>query len=220
MAIGNPLNLFTDDLARQANAQIQAGYGNARNDINAGYNQAGQDLRTNFAGGFNAWAPYLQQGQTLSPELTTLLSGGPGATDFLKSTPGFQFGLDTGLNQTAAKMQQLGYGGSGNEALALNKYGTDYALQQAYVPLVNALISGNQQGIAGAQGTSNLWQNLGTQLSGFDTSRAGTLGNLDVGSSNANAQATQAQYGAASNVANLFGGGARLAANLFGAFSG
>jgi hypothetical protein len=218
MALGNPFDLFNTTIADKANAQLQAGYTNAGNTLQQGYGNARNDATTNSASGVAAWSPYLQMGQTLSPQLTSLLTGGPQALQTLQGTPGYQFGLDQGLNATAAKMQQMGYGGSGNEALALNNYAQDRATQN-YDDVVNNIIKANQQGVSGASGTAGLYQNLGTQLSGLDTSLAGNLANLALGSANANAQATQAQYGADTNMANLLKGGAGLAATLYGAFS-
>lgn len=41
--------------------------------------------------------------------------------------PGYKFGLDQGLTATHRRLQGGGYGGSGNEAIALNEYAQDYA---------------------------------------------------------------------------------------------
>jgi len=45
----------------------------------------------------------------------------------IKSTPGYQFQLDEGLQALARKGAQGGYTGSGNMGIALQKYGQDYA---------------------------------------------------------------------------------------------
>jgi hypothetical protein len=219
MAWGNPLDLFNTNVADKANQAQQAGYTQAGQTLQSGYGQAGQDLSTNYAKGFQAWQPYLSQGQTLSPELTSLLSGGPDALKTLQSTPGYQFGLNAGQDATAAKMQQLGYGASGNEAKALSDWSTGYTTNQTYFPLIQALTQANQQGVQGAQGTSNLAQSQGQTQAGLDASLAGNLANLNLGSANSNAAAINAQNAANLNIGNVIGGGAKLASNLFGFFS-
>jgi len=45
------------------------------------------------------------------------------------SLPGYQFGMDAGSQAIARRMAASGYAGSGNEAIALQRYGSQYAGQ-------------------------------------------------------------------------------------------
>lgn len=86
--------------------------------------------------GLNQSRKLLQQGQNADPfgpyraqyaqQLQNLTNNPSSVT----GTPGYQFGMDQGTQAVRRSMAAGGFGGSGNEAIALNKYGQDYASQQ------------------------------------------------------------------------------------------
>lgn len=73
----------------------------------------------------------------------------------VKNLPGYQFNLDQGSKAIARNMAGTGFAGSGNEAIALEKYGQDYATS-AYTTQANLLAS-----LAGLGSSVNPTQSLG-----------------------------------------------------------
>lgn len=63
------------------------------------------------------------------------------AFDRFRSTPGYQFGLNTGFDQVQASAAARGGLYSGATMKALQKFGNDYADQQGYSPYMNRLAS-------------------------------------------------------------------------------
>jgi Chaperone of endosialidase len=194
-------------------AGIQAGLGQATGDIN----QGSQALNTNFAA---ALAPFTQnygQAQQGVAQLGNVLGlNGPGGTQkaltTLQTTPGYQFALGQGLNATNAQGAATGQTGSGNEALALQSYGTGLA-DQTYNNYVGQLQPYLQSSNAAASGIGNVNTGLGTALN----ANFGNLANLNYGAQtsigNANASADLANQ---SLGLGLLGGGLGLGASLLG----
>jgi Chaperone of endosialidase len=208
---------FLSDLFGGANnaaqaqiAGIQAGLGQATGDINQG-NQA---LNTNFAA---ALAPFTQnygQAQQGVTQLGNVLGlngpqGSQNALTTLKTTPGYQFSLGQGLNATNAQGAATGQTGSGNEALALQNYGTGLA-SQTYNNYVGQLQPYLQSSNAAASGIGNVNTGLGTALN----ANFGNLANLNYGAQtsigNANASADLANQSLGQS---LLGGGLNLASS-------
>ena len=74
-----------------------------------------QDVRGKQLKGYKQGATYVpgQEGTSL--------------TDFIKSQPGYMFGMDQGREAVERSFQSRGFGRSGNEDLALQNYGNQYS---------------------------------------------------------------------------------------------
>jgi hypothetical protein len=84
--------------------------------------------------------------------------------------PGYQFGLDQGEQALARQNASRGYTGSGNEHLAVQSYGTDYALQ-FYNQELQRLA-----GLAGANLSPNPGPAMQGAVSGLQLQGAGLAG--------------------------------------------
>lgn len=79
----------------------------------------------------------------------------------VKNDPGFQFGLDQGLDAVSRKMSSEGFSGSGNEAIELQKFGQGYSEQfmtqqeQFLAYLAGAGVNPNPQPAINAQNNAN-----------------------------------------------------------------
>ena len=84
---------------------------------------------------------------------TTPATGGMSIADYIKSTPGYQFGMDQGLQALERSFSSRGFGQSGGESIALSGYGQQYAGQQ-YQQLINNLMAPSGSGMIGSSTTS------------------------------------------------------------------
>lgn len=98
---------------------------------------------------------------------TTPGTGGMSIADYIKSTPGYQFGMDQGRQALERSFSSRGFGQTGNESIALSGYGQQYAGQQ-YQQLISNLMApsganliGNQN-VSQSEGPSGLGGFLGT----------------------------------------------------------
>jgi len=98
---------------------------------------------------------------------TTPGTGGQSIADFIKSTPGYQFGMDQGQQALERSYSSRGFGQSGGESIALQNYGNQYAGQQ-YQQLISNLMNPSGASLIGnattsqSQGPSGLGGVLGT----------------------------------------------------------
>lgn len=113
------------------------------------------------AAGLSDWArqvdaPFANSRPKYEADLQTLMDNPASIT----TTPGYQFGLDQGLQAVMRKLAQQGYGGSGNEGIALNNYAQDYATnflgkqQQFLAQLAGANINPDTKGAIDAEKNS------------------------------------------------------------------
>lgn len=74
-------------------------------------------------------------------------------TTTTKNLPGYQFNFNQGADAVAREMGAAGFGGSGNEAIALTQYGQGYAMNtfNQYASLL-----GNLSGLSTTSANSNL----------------------------------------------------------------
>jgi Chaperone of endosialidase len=203
-----------------ANAQIagiQAGLGQATGDIN----QGSQALQTNYGA---ALAPFTQNYNTATQGTTALGNAlginGPAGTQSaltqLKTSPGYQFSLGQGNNAINAQGAATGQTGSGNEALALQNYGSGLA-SQTY----NNYVAGLQPYLGASQGAASGIAGVNTGLGSALNQNFGNLANLNYGAQtsigNANASADLADQ---SLGMSLLGGIGNLGVAAMGGTSG
>jgi hypothetical protein len=170
---------------------LTSGYGAGGNDITSNYGAGRNALSTNYGAALAPWTQNYNQAQAGTTMLGNALglngaTGGATALDaFKNANPGYQFGLQQGENAINADNAAKGYLGSGNSALALQKFGQDYANQnygswinqlQPYMGQANTAAGGiagvntglgqglNQSFQGQGQGTANLNAGLGSQL--------------------------------------------------------
>lgn len=171
--------------ASAANAQKDAANTAAQTQLTM-YNQTRSDL-----------SPFREGGQSAFTQLQSLFGFGPGgngtpnasaATTALTQFPGYQFGLDQGQQSLDRSAASRGLTLSGAQLQDSQKFGTDYAMQQAWQPYVsqldfmsnlgeNAATATGQAGVGAAQGAA------ASQLAAGQASAAGStsIGNI-VGS--------------------------------------
>lgn len=181
-------NLFggADNAANAQIAGINQGLGAATSNINQGNNA----LTTNFA---SALSPFTQNYATANQGTAALgnvlgLNGAQGsqnAMTSLQTTPGYQFALGQGQNAVNAGAAANGTLNSGNQALALQQYGTGLA-SQTYNNYVGQLQPYLQQSNAAASGIAGVNTGLGTSLN----ANYNTLGNLNYGADVSKGNAT------------------------------
>jgi hypothetical protein len=102
-------------------------------------------------------APWRQSGGAANTQLSGLF-GLPGyaavdPTKTLQAFPGYQWGLQQGVNAMDASAASRGLALSGPQRLATNQWGQNYGLTQAWNPYVQQLNTMSQQGL-GAAGTT------------------------------------------------------------------
>lgn len=105
------LSEVVDDVSGVANAFAK--YGDRKD---------AKNLANQTANAADPFAPYRSQ---YAAQLSALMSN-PGT---IVDSPGYKFGLDQGLQAVQRKLAAGGYGGSGNEAIALNNYAQDYGMK-------------------------------------------------------------------------------------------
>jgi hypothetical protein len=218
------LSFFSDlfggaDNAAQAQiAGINKGVTQATGDINAG-NQA---LTTNYNAALQPFQQNFGSARQGVGALGNVLGlNGPAGTQSaltaLQTTPGYQFQLGSGDAAVRAAAQAGGTGDSGNEALALQKYGQNLAdtTYNNYVSQLQPYLGAAGQAAAGI---GNVYEGLGSGLN----ANQNTLANLNFGAQtgigNANASADLANQ---SLGLGLLGGGlSALSGGLGGGLGG
>lgn len=88
-----------------------------------------------------------------SNAVTTPGTGGQSIADYIKSTPGYQFGMDQGTQAIDRNYAAKGFGQSGGESIALQNYGNQYAGQQ-YQQLISNLMGPAGSSLIGNSSTS------------------------------------------------------------------
>lgn len=198
-----------------ANDQV-AGIQKGQRAATSNISQGNQDLTSNYTSGLAPFLTNFSQAQGGVGQLQNLLGlngaqGSQQAQQTLQSTPGYQFALGQGNNAVNAQAAATGMTGSGNQALALQKFGTGLA-DQTYQSAVSNLMPFLQSSNSNAAGIGGLSSGLGNQLN----ANQNTLANLNYGADtsigNANASAALANQ---SLDLNLLGGGLNLAGSLF-----
>jgi hypothetical protein len=129
--------------------------------------------------------------------------GTQSALTALQTTPGYQFQLGQGQNAINAAAQAGGTGGSGNEALALQKFGQNLAgtTYDNYVAQLQPYLGAAN---SAASGIANVDTGLGSGLNANQNTLAGLNMGANVGIGNANASADLANQ---SLGLGLLGGG-------------
>lgn len=84
---------------------------------------------------------------------TTPATGGQSITDYIKSTPGYQFRMDQGGEAINRQYAAKGFGQSGGESIALQNYGNQYA-GDAYQQLISNLMGPAGSSLIGNSSTS------------------------------------------------------------------
>lgn len=108
------------------------------------------------------WTPPAGYSPTTTPG-----TGGQSITDFIKSTPNYQFGMDQGRQALERSYSSRGFGQSGGESISLQNYGNQYAGQQ-YQQLIQNLMNPSGASLIAnsttsqSQGPSGLGGILGT----------------------------------------------------------
>lgn len=138
------------------------------------YQQTRQDLQ-----------PFASTGSAAMSQLASLFGFGPGGTGFdgqkaasqLASTPGYQFGLDQGVQALDRSAASRGLLLSGAQLQDTQKFGQGYAMQQAWQPYVSGL-----------QWAANLGENAaaGTGQAGATAASGAAQSQLAAGSAQAN----------------------------------
>lgn len=212
-------NIFTDIFSTQpaqdAAAAKAAGY-------TAGNTSADTALTT---GQTSADALY---GQAYAPYSSLINSTGAGATAYgnatgvngqagidsatanFKAMPGYQGGLDTGINQVMRTNAASGNLGGGNNSADEIKFASDYDANKygQYTSALAPYLGANQSAVAGGAGV------LGAQATSDQATAAQKAQygyNSATGIGGANADAALAPYSASSNFWGALAGGAKLA---------
>lgn len=155
-------------------------------------------------------APFSSTGASAMSQLASLFGFGPGgsgtpnaaaATSALTQFPGYQFGLDQGVQALDRSAASRGLLLSGAQLQDTQKFGQQYAMQQAWQPYVNQLNTSAQLGESAAAGTGS---------AGASAAAGAAQSQLAAGSANGNAVAgvTNALQSGLSSYALQQGGGA------------
>jgi len=206
--------------------------------INAMNTQAAHDfLQKQYGAGrdalnaHNYYQPYYDSGTgSLSMLLNSLgLNGDAGKQAALKAyqdyNPGFQSALDMGVQARDRSAASRGMLGSGNQAMALQKYGQDLQNQNYgdWQSKIGGLTQLGQQAAAGMTGQQNqlagLEMGLGNQLSGLYQNMGGQASKMaydgSMADSAANAQGQKNLFSAIMGGLSLATGGLGGMGNLF-----
>jgi hypothetical protein len=204
-----------------ANAQI-AGINAGLGDLDKSFGKGRGALQTNYAAGLQPFVQNYGQAQQGGAALGNALGlngavGNQAAVAAFQNNPGYQFQLQQGENAILANQAKTGQLASGATNLDLLNYGQGVANQGWNQYIQNLQPYLNQENQA-ASGIGGLYSGLGNQLN----QNYANLGNAQYGAQtsigNANANADLARLGASANTLGAIAGGAKLGANLFGAF--
>lgn len=166
---------FGGDWWNQLKRALMPGQGSGlnlgMNALSSGYGLYNSAQMRKMAQQMNPNAPYLGG---YAAQLNNLVNN----PNSISSMPGYQFQYDQGLQALQRTGAAQGYTGSGNMALALQRYGQDYASQQYpnYVNMLSGLTQGgNPAALQGTQMANNLAsQSLATL--GYGANRGMQLG--------------------------------------------
>jgi hypothetical protein len=158
-------------------------------------------------------APFTSTGTSALSQLAQIFGFGPGgggpnaaaATAQLSQFPGFQFGRDQGVQALDRSAASRGLVRSGAQLQDVQKFGTDYAMQQAWAPYISGLEYASTLGENAAAGTGT----LGTTAAG-QAGQAQLTGGLDAASAQGNgvANVTNTLQSSLQQYALQHGGGA------------
>jgi hypothetical protein len=181
-----------------------------------GLNTAGDQYATGMSGLAKGYDPYAQAGTgALSQLMNGLgLNGSGGSqqfTDAYRATPGYQAGLDTGINSATRGANATGMLQSGRTLKALDRFGSDYEDQKSgqYLDRLTGMANTGLTATGAQVGTEGqgLTGQLGARTTAFGggMQSAGTIGQGDVA-------AAQAKQGALTNLMSTaaYLGGAAL----------
>lgn len=219
--LDNLLGAFSSKPAENA-AQAQiAGLQNAQNAANASLNSGlatGNNYLTKAYGLYGPLADVAGKGTTSYADALGLngAAGSDAARTAFTSLPGYQEGLNSGLDLLERRAGARGQLGSGNTSADTIKYATDYANQnygnylQSLAPFLNLNqnVTGSQAGILGQQSANAIDVAKLQGGIGYQTQQ---------GIGNANAQAALAPAQAGQNFINTLLGVGKVAASAFGA---
>ena len=193
---------FLNDLfggANQAAADQTQGIINGLTAANKNFRTGNQDLTQNYTAGLQPLLQNYGQGQAGMKQMGNLLglngqAGSQNAQAALATMPGYQFQLGQGNNAINAAAAAGGTLNSGNQAMALQKYGQGLAGQN-YGQYVSQLQPYMQMGEGAASGIGNLYSGLGNQLNANQTNQANMNMNAMTSAGNAQASAALANQG-------------------------
>jgi len=205
---------------------VDTNYGKAQNLLTNQYNLAQQTLPSYYNSAISGYTPYTTLGAKGANALSGLIDEGYVTHRFNTQdlynglSPNYDFMLKQGQGATNAQANLGGGAISGNTLQGLQKYTQDYA-GNAYQNAFNNYqsqrqnIVGNLYNISGlglnaAKGQADAYMGLGNALATGQTAygntganlyanQANTLGQLAIGSSNAQAAGTLGQYDAYGN---------------------
>jgi hypothetical protein len=164
-------------------------------------------------------APYNQAGQGALSQLANIFGFGPGgtgqpnaaaATSQLTNFPGYQFGLNQGVQALDRSAASRGLLLSGAQLKDAQTYGQGYAQQQAWAPYVSELSSVAGLGENAGAGVGNAAVQTG---SGVASSQ------LAAGQATAAGQVSSANQ-LTSGLSGLFGSGSGSISNLLSSYGG
>ena len=120
-----------------------------------------------FGQSHQSWVPNSGGGRDRggSTTTTTAGSGGQSISDYIKSTPGYQFGMDQGTQAIDRTSAASGAGPSGAENLSLQNYGNQYA-QTQYQQLIQNLMAPSGAGQGGIVTPPQQQSSFGAQALG------------------------------------------------------
>lgn len=219
--LDNLLAPFSAEPAKNA-AQAQiTGLQNAQNAANASLNSGlatSNNYLTKAYGLYGPLSDLANKGSTSYADALGLngAAGSDAARAAFTSLPGYQEGLNTGLDTLERRASARGLLGSGNTSADTIKYATDYANQnygnylQSLAPFLNLNqnVTGARSGILGQQGANAIDIAKLQGGIGYQTQQ---------GIGNANAQAALAPQQAGNNFINTLLGVGKVAASAFGA---
>jgi hypothetical protein len=132
-----------------------------------------------------------------------------------RTSPGYQYALDEGLNAVLRNASRLGNIGSGNTLTALQSRGQALADQEwgNYIARLAPYLAGAQTATAGRAGVTT---DLGKQLNTNQLYKGGIGFQTEAGIGNANADAAMADTVASGNLWRALMGGTNAAAKLWG----
>lgn len=193
---------FLNDLfggANQAAADQTQGILQGLTAAGGNINQGNQQLTSNYTAGLQPFQQNYAQSQAGTQQMGNLLglngqAGSQNAQAALATMPGYQFQLGQGNNAINAAAAAGGTLNSGNQAMALQKYGQGLAGQN-YGQYVSQLSPYMTEAQNSASGIGSMYGNLGNQLNANQTNLANMNMNAFTGIGNANASAALANQG-------------------------
>ena len=217
MALGD---LFSDDNERKARDIVVGGYNQAQRGATKRLNQGGKVIRNTSNAALGEFAPYTAGGAAAAGTYSDALGlggaeGNARAVGAFRTSPGYDFMVDEGLNALDRRAASRGMLASGNNQIDTMRYMGGVA-DQEYGSWLDRLDAEQKFGADVAGQRAGIRTDMGTNIAGIKTKQAGIAYDTSVEKAKARAGYQMGKDQTGANTWGAATGGISLGAQLLG----